>query len=289
MTLRFGTDGVRGVANAELTPELVARARPRPRPACCGPAAVRSSAATPASRARCSRRRSRPGSRAEGVDVDRLGVLPTPAVACLVRRRRRAGGDDLGVAQPVRRQRHQALRARWAQAPRRRRAGARGRARPRARTRARRRERRPRAPTSAPSRRALGGRRALRGERSSRAARGPAARRARASSSTAPTAPRPRWRRRVLGALGADVTVHPRRDPTARNINDGCGSTHPEDAAAPRSSPQGADVGLAFDGDADRVLAVDHAGRARRRRPPHRDVRHRPAATAACSRATPSS
>jgi phosphoglucosamine mutase len=45
-----------------------------------------------------------------------------------------------------------------------------------------------------------------------------------------------------------------------RNINDGCGSTHPE-ALQARVVELGADVGLAFDGDADRVLAVDHTGR----------------------------
>jgi phosphoglucosamine mutase len=43
------------------------------------------------------------------------------------------------------------------------------------------------------------------------------------------------------------------------NINQGCGSTHPEDLRAAVLA-HGADVGLAFDGDADRVLAVDAAG-----------------------------
>jgi phosphoglucosamine mutase len=48
--------------------------------------------------------------------------------------------------------------------------------------------------------------------------------------------------------------------PDGRNINDGCGSTHPE-VLQRRVVELGADLGLAFDGDADRVLAVDHSGR----------------------------
>ena len=47
--------------------------------------------------------------------------------------------------------------------------------------------------------------------------------------------------------------------PDGRNINQGCGSTYPE-AVAQAVCEQRADLGLAFDGDADRVLAVDHAG-----------------------------
>ena len=62
----------------------------------------------------------------------------------------------------------------------------------------------------------------------------------------------------VLAALGADVDVL-HAHPDGRNINDGCGSTHPEDLQR-RVVEIGAQVGLAFDGDADRVLAVDEAG-----------------------------
>jgi phosphoglucosamine mutase len=63
---------------------------------------------------------------------------------------------------------------------------------------------------------------------------------------------------RVLRDLGVDVhALHDRPDGT--NINDGCGSTHPDDLA--RSVVErGADLGVAFDGDADRVLLVDAAG-----------------------------
>jgi phosphoglucosamine mutase len=57
---------------------------------------------------------------------------------------------------------------------------------------------------------------------------------------------------------GARVTAIA-ADPDGRNINDGCGSTHPEGAreAVVRS---GAAVGLAHDGDADRLIAVDERG-----------------------------
>ena len=63
----------------------------------------------------------------------------------------------------------------------------------------------------------------------------------------------------VLRGLGAEVDVlHDAPDGT--NINEACGSTHPESLQA-RVLDRGADVGLAFDGDADRVLAVDATGR----------------------------
>ncbi|MDE0161373.1 MAG: phosphoglucosamine mutase [Acidimicrobiaceae bacterium] len=61
-----------------------------------------------------------------------------------------------------------------------------------------------------------------------------------------------------LRALGAEVeTIH--AEPDGYNINDGCGSLHPESLQAAVVSSR-ADAGLAFDGDADRVLAVDHTG-----------------------------
>jgi phosphoglucosamine mutase len=62
----------------------------------------------------------------------------------------------------------------------------------------------------------------------------------------------------VLRELGVDVHVlHDRPDGT--NINDGCGSTH-TDGLARVVVERGADLGVAFDGDADRVLMVDAAG-----------------------------
>jgi len=62
----------------------------------------------------------------------------------------------------------------------------------------------------------------------------------------------------LLRRLGAEVDVL-HAEPDGRNINDGCGSTHPESLQR-RVVEVGAEVGLAFDGDADRVLAVDHDG-----------------------------
>lgn len=61
-----------------------------------------------------------------------------------------------------------------------------------------------------------------------------------------------------LRGLGADTeTIH--ASPDGYNINDGCGSLHPESLQAAVVSC-GADAGVAFDGDADRMLAVDHCG-----------------------------
>ena len=60
-------------------------------------------------------------------------------------------------------------------------------------------------------------------------------------------------------AAGANVIpIH--ADPDGLNINDGCGSTHMEALRAAVVS-YGADLGLAHDGDADRCLAVDAHGR----------------------------
>ncbi|MGF1596091.1 MAG: phosphoglucosamine mutase [Acidimicrobiales bacterium] len=62
----------------------------------------------------------------------------------------------------------------------------------------------------------------------------------------------------VYRRLGADVDVIGDR-PDGTNINDGCGSTHPDTLVA-AVAERGADVGLAFDGDADRLIAVDETG-----------------------------
>jgi phosphoglucosamine mutase len=64
---------------------------------------------------------------------------------------------------------------------------------------------------------------------------------------------------RVLRDLGADVSALCDR-PDGSNINRSCGSTHPENLQA-AVLEEGAALGLAFDGDADRVLAVDEQGR----------------------------
>ena len=62
----------------------------------------------------------------------------------------------------------------------------------------------------------------------------------------------------LLRMTGADVVaIHDQ--PDGRNINAGCGATHTASLAA-AVVEHGADLGLALDGDADRLLAVDHTG-----------------------------
>jgi len=62
----------------------------------------------------------------------------------------------------------------------------------------------------------------------------------------------------LLESLGADViAIH--REPDGRNINENCGSTHIEDLLA-RVKAEKADMGIAFDGDADRALFADENG-----------------------------
>ena len=62
----------------------------------------------------------------------------------------------------------------------------------------------------------------------------------------------------ALREAGADVVVI-NASPDGRNINDECGSTHPEQLQAVTVA-SGAALGVAFDGDADRCIAVDHTG-----------------------------
>src|SRR3954452_2903808 len=64
---------------------------------------------------------------------------------------------------------------------------------------------------------------------------------------------------RAYRAAGANV-IGINAEPNGLNINEGCGSTHMEQLQAAVVS-HGADLGLAHDGDADRCLAVDAAGR----------------------------
>jgi phosphoglucosamine mutase len=62
----------------------------------------------------------------------------------------------------------------------------------------------------------------------------------------------------IFTELGAAVTtIH--AAPDGRNINDNCGSQHTQ-LLQERVRESGADVGLAFDGDGDRLIAVDEAG-----------------------------
>ena len=62
----------------------------------------------------------------------------------------------------------------------------------------------------------------------------------------------------ALWELGAEV-VTIGVSPNGLNINDGCGSTHPQ-AIRERVIAEGADIGLALDGDADRLVIVDEKG-----------------------------
>ncbi len=63
----------------------------------------------------------------------------------------------------------------------------------------------------------------------------------------------------VLWELGAEV-IAVGTAPNGKNINDHCGSTHPQ-TAAEAVVAHGADVGICLDGDADRVLILDQHGR----------------------------
>lgn len=63
----------------------------------------------------------------------------------------------------------------------------------------------------------------------------------------------------IFTRLGAEVELVA-AEPDGRNINLECGSTHVEGLAGSMAG-SGADIGFSFDGDGDRVLAVDRAGR----------------------------
>lgn len=64
---------------------------------------------------------------------------------------------------------------------------------------------------------------------------------------------------KALKDLGADlIAIH--TEPDGTNINADCGSTHMDELKA-RVVSEKADVGIAFDGDADRMLAVDENGK----------------------------
>lgn len=64
---------------------------------------------------------------------------------------------------------------------------------------------------------------------------------------------------RVFNELGAEV-IAIGDEPDGMNINDNCGSTHPE-GLQEAVRQQNADLGIAFDGDGDRVLMVDSQGK----------------------------
>ncbi len=63
----------------------------------------------------------------------------------------------------------------------------------------------------------------------------------------------------ILWELGAEV-IAIGVSPNGANINDNCGSTHPE-MAAKMVIEQGADLGICLDGDADRIILIDEKGK----------------------------
>jgi phosphoglucosamine mutase len=65
----------------------------------------------------------------------------------------------------------------------------------------------------------------------------------------------------LFATTGARLTVL-HNAPNGRNINEQCGSTHPEDLAK-HVLELGADLGVALDGDADRLISVDASGTVR--------------------------
>ncbi|MHB1021632.1 MAG: phosphoglucosamine mutase [Acidobacteriaceae bacterium] len=62
----------------------------------------------------------------------------------------------------------------------------------------------------------------------------------------------------LFASLGGEVLIE-NASPDGRNINEHCGALHPEIVAAEVVKQQ-ADMGITFDGDADRALFADHAG-----------------------------
>ncbi|MGH9111063.1 MAG: phosphoglucosamine mutase [Acidimicrobiales bacterium] len=265
--LKFGTDGVRGVANAELTPELAVA---------LGRAAAR---VLPSERFAIGRdtRRSGPmlesalcaGLASEGVDVVLLGVAPTPEVAWWAATENApaavvsashnpfgdngiklftAGGrklpDDVEgrLELELQRQLGAVVSSADAAAPARSRSAGSLTSRPVGVDVGSVRSRDAHAAYGAAVAASLEGRR-LDGLRAVvDCANG-------AASAVAP---------RVLAELGVDLEVI-HAEPDGTNINAGCGSTHPGELAEAVVA-RGADVGVAFDGDADRVLLVDAAG-----------------------------
>ena len=252
MTLRFGTDGIRGVANRELTPELVTA---------LGRAAARVLGASVPFVVGRDTRRSGPllqaalvaGLCAEGASVELAGVLPTPGVALLAKARNAPAAvisashnpfEDNGVklfapggrkvTEELERHIEDELRALATSVPG---AGPTGAAvgvdRPL------------KDPLDEYVRHVVG---ALEGRRLDGirvvidCGNG-------AGFRSAP---------RIFRELGADVEVI-NAQPDGTNINRGCGSTDPT-GLAQAVLAAGAQAGLALDGDGDRVIAVDERG-----------------------------
>ncbi len=253
MGVRFGTDGIRGVANSELGVEVVlalGRAAARVLPAACFAVGRDTRRSGPLLQAALSA-----GLASEGADVIDLGVLPTPGVAWVSAERAipaavvsashnlftdngvklfAAGGLKLpdAVEDAVEEELQGVLEGRTLR-------------------------------TRPPTGQAVGTLREAPEARSQYVehlvaqvepgaldglhvvvdcANG-------AASAVAPE---------VLRRLGATVDAVADQ-PDGSNINDGCGSTHPELLMGQVRAAR-ADLGVALDGDADRLVAVDHTG-----------------------------
>jgi phosphoglucosamine mutase len=212
---RFGTDGVRGVANDELTAELalaIGRATARVLPAQGFVVGRDTRRSGPMLSAALSA-----GLATEGADVFDVGVLPTPGVATVAARRRLPGAVVSASHNPFADNGIKLFSSLGTKLP---------------------------VGLEADVEREI----ASILEDSERlhialdCANG-------AASAIAPG---------VFAALGATVTtLHD--TPDGANINEKCGSTHPGELAKTVAGST-ADLGLAFDGDADRVIAVDHSG-----------------------------
>ena len=252
MALKFGTDGVRGVANAELTPELVL-ALGRAAARVLGGYTFLIGRDTRASGSLVQAALSA-GLAAEGVDVVDLGVIPTPGVAALSSERKLAaavisashnpfadngiklfapGGRKLSdeVERRLEDELASALRQPGSVEP----------------------------PVGAGIGRLRRDddavewyRRRLEGSLDGRSLDGLRIVLDCAHGAAVTTAPG------VFRALGAAVIVTA-DFPDGTNINAGVGATAPEGLAS-KVVDAGADLGLAFDGDADRVIAVDAEG-----------------------------
>lgn len=255
MAPRFGTDGIRGAANSELTPELVlALGRSvvqvlRPRKCLVGRDTRRSGPMLSAALAA--------GMASEGVEVVDVGIAPTPAVAHLSNalgvpglvvsashnpfgdngvKVFASGGLKLDAAREADIEEHLEALIRVS-------------------------------PEAEPVERKSGasvggivdGRLLLNlyqdhlfGALEGRALAGLSMVLDCANGAAAPLA------EQVFARAGANVTTIA-SEPDGLNINSACGSTHPE-LLAGAVVDNGADIGLAFDGDADRLLAVDSKG-----------------------------
>ena len=252
MALKFGTDGVRGVANAELTPELVL-ALGRAAARVLGGYTFLVGRDTRASGSLIQAALSA-GLASEGLDVVDLGVIPTPGVAALSAERKLPAAvisashnafPDNGIKLfgPGGRKLSDEVEKRLEDELERALSGG--------------------APSDPPTGAAVGRlrhdgdaiewyQRRLEGSLDGRDLSGLRIVLDCAHGAAVTTAPG------VFRAVGASV-VATADSPDGTNINAGVGATAPE-ALAAKVVESGADLGLAFDGDADRVIAVDADG-----------------------------